>query len=74
MATCGIGRGQIGGMTTAAAATGNGDARGGEETATTDQRGRGRVAIVFRRGGRGGRGGRGRGTTIEGKENEEKKE
>ena len=68
MATCGIGRGQIGGMTTAA---GNDDTR--EETVTTNQRGRGR-GIVFRRGGRGGRGRRGRGTTIEGEEGKEKKE
>ena len=71
MATCGIGRGQIGGMTTAA-----GDNNGREEeeagtTTTTSQRGRGR-GIVFRRGGRGRRG---RGTTIEGEERrEEKKE
>ena len=70
MATCGIGRGQIGGMTTAA-----GDNNGREEeeagtTTTTSQRGRGR-GIVFRR----GRGRRGRGTTIEGEERrEEKKE
>ena len=66
MATCGIGRGQIGGMTTAA-----GDNNGREEAGTTNQRGRGR-GIVFRRGGRGRRG---RGTTIEGEERrEEKKE
>ena len=65
MATCGIGRGQIGGMTTAA-----GDNNGREEAGTTNQRGRGR-GIVFRR----GRGRRGRGTTIEGEERrEEKKE
>ena len=73
MATCGIGRGQIGGMTTAA-----GDNNGREEeagttttTTTTNQRGRGR-GIVFRRGGRRGR--RGRGTTIEGEEEKERKE
>ena len=70
MATCGTGRGQIGGMTTAA-----GDNNGREEeeagTTTTNQRGRGR-GIVFRRGGRRGR--RGRGTTIEGEEEKERKE
>ena len=75
VSTCGIGRGQIGGMTTAA-----GDNSREEEgaTVTTNQRGRGQRGrgqrgrgVVCR--GRGGRGQRGRGTTIEGDE-EEKKE
>ena len=58
MATCGTGRGQVGGMTTAA---GNSDDRA-ETTTAQRGRGRGRGAITFRRGGRGGRG---RGTTVE---------
>ena len=77
MPTCGIGRGQIGGMTTAA-----GDNSREEEVGasiTTNQRGRGQRGrgqrgrgVVCRR----GRGQRGRGTTIEGEERkeEEKKE
>ena len=69
MGTCGIGRGRIGGMTTAAPGDNN-DRE--EETGRTNQRGRGR-GIVFRKGGRGRRG---RGTTIEGEDRreEEKKE
>ena len=69
MATCGTGRGQVGGMTTAAA---DGNGNRGEET--TSQRGSGRArrgGVVFRRGRGGGRG-RGRGTTIE--EDKEKNE
>ena len=62
MATCGTGRGQVGGMTTAA---GNSDDRA-ETTTAQRGRGRGRGAITFRRGGRG------RGTTVE-EEKEEKK-
>ena len=64
MATCGIGRGQVGGMTTAA---GNSNDRA--ETTTAQRGRRGRGAVTFRR----GRGGRGRGTTVE-EEKEEKKE
>ena len=73
MAACGIGRGQIGGMTTAARDNSREEEVGA--TITTNQRGgrgrgrgRGR-GVVCRRG-------RGRGTTIEGEERkeEEKKE
>ena len=64
MATCGIGRGQVGGMTTAA---GNSNDRA--ETTTAQRGRRGRGAVTFRR----GRGRRGRGTTVE-EEKEEKKE